>query len=264
MPRPGASLRRDTAPSSRSLEWAVKLAMACGAALALLGAWHRNDLPEPSEVLEAMQDAPIQTPTTKAAFDVTRGGVTYHVKPLFEYELRGLVVSRHGSEDFTDTLHAETADHLNVVDLCVVYGGFAREGGFRDFSYSSGNFTCYAQGHDSSAAFKVTDLSNNHLLAGDDWLKRTLRDVRIGDQVRLRGYLAEYSHSAFGPDRPFQRGTSTTRTDTGNGACETVYVTDFEMLRPAGSFWRVSMWTGILMLAGAFVALLMLPYRSPD
>lgn len=232
--------------------------------MALLGAWHRNDLPEATAVLEALQDPPVQTPTTMAAFDVTRGGVTYHVKPLYEYELRGLVVSRHGSEDFTDTFHAESADHLNVVDLCVVFGGFAREGGFRDFSYSSGNFTCYAQGNDSSAVFKATELSNNHLLAADDALKRTLRDVRIGDQVRLRGYLAEYSHSALGPGQPFKRGTSTTRTDTGNGACETLYVTDFEMLAPAGSFWRATLWTGIALLAGAFVTLLRLPYRSPD
>jgi hypothetical protein len=34
------------------------------------------------------------------------------------------------------------------------------------------------------------------------------------------------------------RGSSTVRTDRGNGACEVVYVTEFEILREANAAWR--------------------------
>jgi hypothetical protein len=52
----------------------------------------------------------------------------------------------------------------------------------------------------------------------------------------LRGYLAEYSHS----NRDFHRGTSTHRTDTGNGACETIYVEDYQILKTGNPFWRMT------------------------
>ena len=42
----------------------------------------------------------------------------------------------------------------------------------------------------------------------------------------MRGWLAGYSN-----DDGFRRGTSTTRDDTGNGACETIYVDEFQIDR---------------------------------
>jgi len=54
-------------------------------------------------------------------------------------------------------------------------------------------------------------------------------ETSVGDQIYFKGYLAEYAHS----NRTFTRGTSTSRTDTGNGACETVYVEDYQILRQA-------------------------------
>ena len=43
----------------------------------------------------------------------------------------------------------------------------------------------------------------------------------------IKGMLANYENQA----NNFERGTSITRTDTGNGACETVYVTDFSIVK---------------------------------
>ncbi|MDH3899639.1 MAG: hypothetical protein OEU51_01170, partial [Gammaproteobacteria bacterium] len=37
------------------------------------------------------------------------------------------------------------------------------------------------------------------------------------------------------------RGTSTTRDDTGNGACETIYLKQFEILQPLDNGWRTLM-----------------------
>jgi hypothetical protein len=44
-----------------------------------------------------------------------------------------------------------------------------------------------------------------------------------GDHIRLKGVLAKYANK----DSGFNRGTSITREDTGNGACETIYLNEF-------------------------------------
>ena len=104
--------------------------------------------------------------------------------------------------------------------------------------------------------FSEDQLSNNHLLADRPEVQQAILSARPGDQVRLRGYLAEYRNPANG----FFRGTSTTRRDRGQGACETVYVERFEVVREANTGWRrlfaISRWLAPLSLIG-FVALLM-------
>ena len=49
---------------------------------------------------------------------------------------------------------------------------------------------------------------------------------------------------------PYSRGSSTVRNDRGNGACEVVYITEFEILREANAAWRV-----LYKLASALVVL---------
>ncbi len=51
--------------------------------------------------------------------------------------------------------------------------------------------------------------------------------------MRFKGFLAEY-----GREDGYLRPTSVTREDMGDGACETVFVTDFEVLRVANPNWR--------------------------
>jgi hypothetical protein len=110
--------------------------------------------------------------------------------------------------------------------------------------------------------FDQAALSNNHLLTDKPDIARAIRKVRLGDQVHFRGYLAEYSHNHNG--RPFNRGTSIVRTDTGNGACETIFVEDFEILRPGGGPWRAVMWAALLLLAVSVIAWFRLPLRGND
>ena len=92
-------------------------------------------------------------------------------------------------------------------------------------------------------AFNMQQLSNNHLISDDEYIRKQVQKIRIGDQIRVRGYLAGYT--AGGGSK---RGTSTTRTDTGDGACETIYVEQFRIIEPATSYWRISMWTSLVLL----------------
>jgi hypothetical protein len=101
-------------------------------------------------------------------------------------------------------------------------------------------------------------LANNHLLADRPSIVARLRSVRIGDQVRIRGALAEYSHNhGFA----FTRGTSVTRDDTGNGACETIYVQEVEVLRAGGGSWRFMVWPAVALMFLGLVVWVRAPFK---
>ncbi len=214
----------------------------------------RDRLPDRRQLLPHLLSEPLQSEVRKPAFEATAGKVRYTVQPLHEYEIHGLVVSRHDTSAWWDVLHRKDwNDHLNVADLCVIWGPNLRNDAYRAMRFWSEVFTCNA-GTDSNDTWRQFDpdaLSNNHLLASQPHLVRTLRDVRPGDQISIRGYLAEYAHDQ---GREFRRGTSTVRTDRGNGACETIWVTEARVLRTANRGWRLLM---PLSLGGVALAVLL-------
>lgn len=227
----------------------------------LLGAlWKQSDLPAPAALQAELLDEPLQLAVSRRPVQVTVGKIEYTVQPLYTYELYGMVVSKHNADTWWDYLHKEWNDKLNITDLCVVWGNNVRSGAYRDISFSSGQFTCNYQtsSNEAWAAFDTSAISNNHLLSADPGLARKMREVRIGDQIHFTGHLAEYSHNH---GTPFKRGTSTVRTDSGNGACETVYVDTFEVLRRGGGKWHVWQWVGGGLLLLGVIAWLSLPVR---
>jgi hypothetical protein len=213
-------------------------------------------LPPPSEIFPQLYDEPLQAAGgLPAAFQVTREKVVYTVTPLFRYELSGLVVSRHRSDSLMDISHRRWRDFLNIEDLCLVWGRNIRSGVYREMKFWNRDFTCNCSFPDeeTAARFSPRHLSNNHILCADDRLARRIRGVRPGDQVHFKGYLVTYSQ----PANQFFRGTSTTRDDTGDGACETVFVTDFKVLRRANPVWRAVKPAALVGGAAFLVALLL-------
>jgi hypothetical protein len=234
--------------------------MASGATLVAASLLLRDVLPAPSGLLPDLRREPVQVPTQAAPFEAKAGGVTYTVKPVADYEIWGLVVSRHDSDTWWDWIHRASSDHLNVVDLCVVFAENVERGGYVGLHYSSGQFVCNVEtsSSDKWQRFSMRALSNNHLLADRSAIVSRLRNVRIGDQVRIRGSLSEYAHNhGFA----FKRGTSLTRDDTGNGACETIYVQDVEVLRAGGGPWRWLLWPAIALSLTGLIVWLRTPFR---
>ncbi len=223
--------------------------------------WRGDALPPPAALTPALLDEPVQIPVRRAAYVTSSHGVDYTIQPLYEYELVGLVVSKHDANAWWDYLHRESNDNLNIVDLCVVWGSNARSGAYADIAFSSGQFTCNfsAQSQAAFAAFDQTAISNNPLLTDQPALAKKLRTVRVGDQIRFRGHLAEYSHQH---GMNFKRGTSTVRTDSGNGACETVFLDSLEIIKAGGKPWRALVLpAGLALLLGAITWLLLPPVR---
>ena len=219
----------------------------CSCLLLLASCWQRNDFPEHLQLEAGLQQEPVQKPVREAAFTVSRGGVQYRVEPRYSYDLHGVVVS-YEHHDGNYSLHRLWNDHLNVADICVVWGANAAAVDLNRFDFWNGAFTCNYQTSDQVAweQFRPEQISNNHLLIDNPHYRKQVQRVRIGDQVRVRGWLSSYSN-----DRGFSRGTSTTRTDHGNGACETLYVKEFRILESMDNGWRTLLNIALLGFTGS-------------
>jgi len=197
----------------------------------------RNRYPDKSLILEPLLQNPVQSEAgVPDPFEVVRKGVTYTVTPLFSYELWGLIVSYHHAASFIDVSHKQWNDFLNTKDVCLIWGRNVETGVYRQMRFRNRDFTCFYRYPDRETYELFTEncLSNNHLLPADLFVADKILKARKGDQVRFKGWLASYGVKGT----PYARRSSTVRNDRGNGACEVVYVTEFEVLREANAAWR--------------------------
>ena len=222
------------------MHWSRPVLIVSAAAFAVAFS-NRNDLPGSIAFDAGIDRAPLQRATDRYPFQANWDGIDYQVEPEYDYELTGLVVSFR-QHDGESRMHRLSEDHLNVADLCVVWGDTARSPLLSSIKFWNGIFTCNFSTRDQAAwnAFDQTEVSNNHIIADDARIRDRVDDVRIGDQIRVRGTLAAY----ISPNGS-KRGTSTTRTDTGDGACETIYVDEFEIVARGRNVWRPTMWASL-------------------
>ena len=237
-----------------------RYALIGSALLLLVSFWNRNALPAHIAFVGALDDEPKQRKVDLRPFSVAYQGVEYAVNPQYAYDLYGMVVS-YRQHDGESTMHRRANDHLNVADVCVVWSDTAMSPYLGKLDFWNGIFTCNVQTSDDVAwaNFKMNQLSNNHLLSANPAIRERIDDIRIGDQIHIKGQLASYG-AVGGP----VRGTSTTREDTGNGACETIYVEQFEIVERAWSGWRAAMHFALGVLAVCLLLHFALPYRAND
>ncbi|MDJ0805869.1 MAG: hypothetical protein QNJ78_03460 [Gammaproteobacteria bacterium] len=236
-----------------------------GLAVTAVTYFQKDRLPEIDFYETQSLSDPRQTKTHKRPFETSAGDQTYHVEPLFDYELHGVVVSYHDADSFTDiTHHRRWQDFLNIRDLCVVWGENVSNGVYREMDFSNDSWTCWAYWDNAEigSRFSMSQLSNNHLLTDDEEVKRSLMSAQVGDHIRLIGVLASYAN----PGNGFRRGTSTVRTDMGNGACETIYLHDFEIVNQANGtirrIYAIAKWLTLVSLLGFIVMFFISPVRQ--
>jgi hypothetical protein len=76
----------------------------------------------------------------------------------------------------------------------------------------------------------ICHASNNHLIAADGSVASVISHLYPGEIVTMQGYLVNVTRRDG-----FHWDTSLTRTDTGNGACEVMYVTGIKVEKPGES-----------------------------
>jgi len=242
-----------------------KWSFLCGLAITLFAYFAKDRTPDPSFYDSFSLDAPIQTPTTEAPFKTTAEDQHYTIEPKFDYELYGVIVSYNDADSIFDIWHHDKwKDYLNVRDICVIWGDNVRNGVYLNMKFSNDSWTCWAYWPDQATRkrFDMTALSNNHLLVDEVTSTKALLSAETGDYIHLKGMLVSY----LNPGNGFSRGTSTVRTDTGNGACETVYLSEFEVINKANagmrSFYQLAKWFTILAMIGYVVTFFNAPVHQ--
>jgi len=234
-----------------------KYTMIGSAVLLTVCFWNRNDLPSSIVFHSQLEDEPKQRESRQRPFTANYGGIEYRVEPQFDYELYGMVVS-YRQHDGSSLMHRRSNDHLNMADVCVVWSDTAFSEHLGKLDFWNGVFTCNVQTSDREAwsHFDMRELSNNHLISPDPTIRNRVGNIRIGDQIRVKGWLAHYGAVGGG-----MRGTSVTRDDVGDGACETIFVNEFEIVEAAFSTWRTGMYLALAVLLASLAIHFALPYR---
>lgn len=204
-------------------------------------------LPGPEHILPELLEAPLQKSIEAAPFSFQFQGLTYTVQPVAEYSLQGLLVSHNNVGGALDFDHPKI--EVNTRDLCTVWGSSIESGAYLDSSFTSSAFACWWSSN--TPLLKSDEVANNHLLTDREDLRLKLADARIGDQIRFKGYLVNYQDPHYGGQ---WRSSSLTRKDTMGFACEVVFFTDFEIIKPhARGWWRLRKilpWLILLTLIG--------------
>ena len=159
--------------------------------------------------------------TKAAGYDIT-------ISFQYSYDIEALVIS---AKDYSGT---SVGDKLAPKDLALAWGKVAEYNDKMDFHWrQSGRF--YYWRLDSwdevdklgGEAVIVEHSCNNHLIPADEIIMKQIKKIKAGDHIRLKGYLVNVTGND-GNGRDFWWNTSTTRSDSGSGACELIYVTSVE------------------------------------
>lgn len=186
-------------------------------------------LPDVSHLAPAiMETEPLQEMSEGRPFAIVIKGYTYAITPRATYDISGLVVSQHRGDALFNLGHK--VDPGNIKDVCVVWGDVVTSGAYRKVKFTSGEFTCsFSWSRNFTPTFNSEKASNNHLIPASAAIDRQIRGIHVGDQIRLTGLLVDYTVTKDGQEI-FTRHTSLTRSDTGNGACEILYVTGLSVI----------------------------------
>jgi hypothetical protein len=180
------------------------------AGLWMLNPW--RSIKHPPGVL--VQNAPVQKPVSAVSLPKVEG---WHLSAVAEYQLRARVLG-------TKRYHSGFGSDLVPVDVAVGWGKMSDQAVLDQFTLSMSNrFFFYAW--DDAPAIPPDEImrsaANNHIIAANDAVRKTIRSLIPGHIVTMRGYLV----NATGPGGEAWY-SSVRRDDTGNGACEVFYVTE--------------------------------------
>ena len=172
---------------------------------------------------------PVQTQTTGST-SKSVGGYDVTITYGYEYDIRALVVHTQSYSSL------QLIDRLFPVDLALAWGDVAANNTKIDFHWTQRgrwyywNVDNYMDIEPLGGVDGVNRQSaNTHIIPASSSVKRIVKDIKTGDHVRLKGYLVDVD--AVKPDgSTFWWYSSTTREDTGDGACEVFYVTRAEIL----------------------------------
>lgn len=187
----------------------------------------KAELPVYAGFVKVAQNDPVQTPTQRPSFITKVEDQTHNVKPLHDYRISGMVVSCGFSENMAEYRD----DDLNIMDAGLIWGSNLDPSIYKKVKFYNNGVWLHAKTKEQAVWERLDQkrLSNNHLLCTDPQLKKQIKAIKRGDVISIKGCLVSYSG----------RGSSVSRTDNGDGACETIWVEEFELLQDGTKHWHL-------------------------
>lgn len=145
----------------------------------------------------------------------------YAIEPLARFSIEARVLR-------AEHYRLDRGAELAPVDLALGWGTMSDTAVLEKLSISQGMRFYYWKPVEDALPIPrraiETQSANMHMVPADEAVARLLKDARRGHIVKLSGYLIE----ASAPDG-FRWRSSLTREDTGNGACELIWVERIEL-----------------------------------
>lgn len=180
--------------------------------------WQQKPITHPPGVLVAAK--PVQVDVQTASFEMR----DYQVTKKARFEVRARVL---GTERYYLSREAD----LSPIDLALGWGVMSDQTLLDQLEISQSS-RWYRWKYDHSIPVSdqqiIISSSNMHMIPATDFVERSLVSLREGDIVLLQGHLVDVDH-----DSGWSWRTSITRTDTGAGACEIVYVESIAIQTPS-------------------------------
>ena len=230
----------------KAMLFKVKMAIACLGILFFISFFLKGSLVDYKKINADLYKQPLQTETDKKEITLNYMGVQYLIKPVQDYEISGLVVSHNNPSGFGDIYHDSKS--FDTKDLCVIWGNNLINNDFHKVKFWNVSWTCNVR-YPPGINFEFDEISNNHLITRSDEIRKKNAHVKVGDQIKIKGALANYTSLN---NESGWRNSSLTRTDTGNGACEVIWVESLEILKKGTPLWYLlfdfSKWGLLLMV----------------
>ncbi len=228
-----------------SMKHALNLALLVLVALNIYSCRKKSELPIYADFAGISLQDPVQTPTQRPPFTTQVENQTHKVEPLYNYRIAGMVVSC----GFSKNMAEHRNDDLNIMDAGILWGNNLNPAIYKKIEFYNNGVRLHAKTKDQEAWERLDQgqLSNNHLLCSDPQLTKQIKAMKQGDVVSIKGCLVSYSG----------RGSSVKRTDTGDGACEAIWVDEFKILQDGTRHWhllhRASLYGLAVLLVGQIV-----------
>ncbi len=179
--------------------------------------WDSGAIEHPPGVL--VREAPVQVDVQASTFMLD----DYQVTRKASFEVRARVLSKE------PYYLGRTAD-LSPIDLALGWGPMSDSAVLDQIGISqSGRWyrTRYELPPPLPEQQIIANSSNMHMIPARKDIERALKKVRVGDIVLISGYLVDVDH-----DSGWYWRSSMSRTDSGDGACELVYVESLSVENP--------------------------------
>lgn len=144
----------------------------------------------------------------------------FEIQPVARYDIRAKVLS---IEHYRSGRWAE----LSPMDFALGWGPMSDNAVIKQLNISQGSrwyHYSWSGAPPIEPALIIRNSANTHLVPADDHIKSSLLKVLKGEIVRLKGYLINVKH----PDGGFWH-SSLTREDSGDHACELMWVAKVEV-----------------------------------